>query len=116
MGIYVFRLEQFAKPLLDIELAVAVFGLIPVAAAKDLAAMSGSTVDLITLPHAGEGRTDIFQLIVNIQGDFAQSHDQPQHSNRGDQNQFRRNNKSSFVVQQVVQASVHRLIHCLGER
>jgi len=64
-------------------------------------------LSVVALLHAAEGRTDVFQFVVDVQRQLAQADNQTQNTDRGDQNQFSRDNETSFVVLEGVDELEH---------
>src|SRR5579871_1243847 len=62
--------------------------------------MTTGSVVVERLVDRTECGTDVFQFVVDVQGDFRQTDDQAQHSDGRDQNQLSRNDETSFVVDQ----------------
>jgi hypothetical protein len=80
---------------------------IPEDAARRLPLRTGGSIVLVGLIDAADRGTNIFEFMVDIEGDFRQSNNQSENSNRGDQDQFGRDNKTRFVMAQLSQHRSH---------
>lgn len=95
---------------MDIVLAITEVSCITEAAACAVSLVTADTTEVVTLLHRTERRANIFQLVVDVQRHFTQPHDQPQNSDGRDQNQFRRNNETRFVVLQGIDELEHQKV------
>ena len=94
----------------DVVLPIAEVGGVTEAAARSVALVAASAADVEALLHTAEGRANVFEFVVNVQGDFAQPDDQTEDSDRRDQNQLRRNNETGFVVLQSTDELEHERV------
>lgn len=78
------------------------------------AILRGETAVGVGLAERAEGVGDVVQFGVDRDSDFAESNDEAEDSNGGDQNQFSRNDETSFVIPQGVQ-TVHVRVPLLRE-
>ena len=78
------------------------------------AILRGETAVGVGLAERAEGVGDVVQFGVDRDSDFAESNDEAEDSNGGDQNQFSRNDENSFVIPQGVQ-TVHVRVPLLRE-
>ena len=92
----------------NIELAVAQISMIaePAAGHRGFVTCSQTSID-IALLHCSERRTDVFEFLINGVRNFAEPNNERQHSDRRDQDQFRRDNKPGLVVVQCIQKLAH---------
>ena len=95
---------------MDVVLAVAEVGGVAEAAAVVLTLVATRATNAVTLLDRAEGGADVFELIVDVQGDFAQTNHQAENSDRRDQDQFSRDNETSFVVLKGVDELEHESI------
>ena len=65
------------------------------------------------MTHGSEGGSDVFEFVVDVEAQFAQSDDESQDGDRGDEHQFSRDNETSVVVQERVEES-HECVLWLG--
>ncbi len=60
--------------------------------------MSRDAIVAVGLIHGPDRRANIFQFLIDAESDFAQSDDQRQDADRGDQNQFGGNDETGVVI------------------
>jgi hypothetical protein len=65
------------------------------------------STDLVGLIDISERCTHIFEFVVDVEGDFGQPDDHGQDSNGRDEDEFGRNDETSFVVDQLVEQVSH---------
>ena len=70
------------------------------AASGEVSLVTAGPLGVVALLNAAEGGTAVFEFVVDVERDFAQSDDQTQNCDRGDQDQFGGNDETGFVVLQ----------------
>jgi len=84
-------------------------------AAVGVALVAANATDVVALLNGTEGRSDVFEFVVNVQGNFAQTDDQTEDSDGRNQNQLSRNNETGVVVLQSVDELEHgRIFRAVG--
>lgn len=92
---------------IDIIGAVTEVGVIVVVAAGAPAFVAAGSAEAEGLLNAGERTADVFKFIVDVEAQFAEADDQSKDGDGGDEDQFTRNDKAGFVVEQLSSESLH---------
>ena len=77
------------------------------AASLAMPLVAAEPLDAVALIDRGEGRTDVFEFVVDVQRDFAQADDQAEDGDRGDEDEFGGDDETSFVTDKGVQEAGH---------
>ena len=86
--------------LVDIVLSVAEVCFVAEVAAGFMPLVTATALSTVTLVEAGEGRADVFEFVVDVEGDFGEAHNHAEDGDGGHQNQFSRDDETSVVVDQ----------------
>ena len=87
--------------LLDIVLAVTEVRGVLEAATAHVTFVAASALNTIALLHRSEGRANVFEFVVDIEGEFRQADDHAENGDGGYQDQFSRDNETGVVVDQL---------------
>jgi len=93
--------------------SVAEINLVLVLAAVARSLVAAGSTRLERLVHRSEGGTDVFQFVIDVSRNFGETNHQSQNSDRGDQDQFARNNETVFVVVELSEGVVHGVDSCV---
>jgi hypothetical protein len=104
-GLWAFAGEVTVRD--DVAVVVAEVLTIAVFRAVGATHVSIESTHLVRLVDVAKGSTDVFEFVVDVEGDFRQADDHGQDSNGGDQDKFSRNNETGFVIQEGVKEVGH---------
>ena len=79
-------------------LAIAEVGLVAEAAAVENALVAADRLGVVALLDTAKGRADIFEFVVDVQRNLAETDDQTEDRDGRNQHQFRRDNETGFVI------------------
>ena len=86
----------------DVVLAVAEVGVIAEVRSVGLGFVCVQSGEAVTLIQATDRGGDVFQFFADRLSDFSETHDQTEYGDRGDQDQFGGDHKTSFVVEKIL--------------
>ena len=95
--------------LVNVEFAAAEVCTVLEVAHFGFAFVTAEAIDTVWLLYAVESSSDVFEFIIDVQCNFAESDNQSENCDCWDKNKFSRNNETGFVVEECIK-SVHRRV------